>query len=149
MYCSLDRLVARMIPSVGQSSLAVAAAAAYYNATQLQGGCAGDASGSMSPLSTLAAAAGSRGAGAAGQSPPVAAAGGQSLFGMGVPFQMPAASGVGFGVGGLVGGYGAAGGWSGGACGGGGSGAGAGAIPPINAISIDFRLRASGRMNQK
>lgn len=116
-----------MIPSVGQSSLAVAAAAAYYNATQLQGGCAGDSNGSMSPLSTLAAAAGSRSAGAAGQSPPVAAAGGQSLFGMGVPFQMPAASGVGFGVGGLVGGYGAAGGWSGGAYGGGGSGAGAGA----------------------
>ena len=106
-----------MIPAVGQNSLAVAAAAAYYNATQLQGGCAGDAGGSMSPLSTLAAAAGSRGAGAAGQ--PAAGGGGQGLFGMGVPFQMPAASGMGFGVGGLVGGYGATGGWAGGAYAGG------------------------------
>ena len=103
-----------MIPAVGHNSLAVAAAAAYYNATQLQGGCAGDAGCSMSPLSTLAAAANSRGAGAAGQPAAVAAAGGgaQGLFGMGVPFQMPAVSGVGFGVGGLVGGYGAAGGWA-------------------------------------
>ena len=111
-----------MIPAVGQNSLAMAAAA-YYNATQMQGGCAGDAGGSMSPLSTLAAAAGSRGAGAVGQPAAVAAAGGgcgQGLFGMGVPFQMPAASGVGFGVGGLVGGYGAAaGGWAGGAYAGG------------------------------